>query len=127
MMGIHEAGLSETIDYVLKLFTSSDQQRLVDNIFITGGLAKLPGLKERLLKELMEIRPFQSTFAVKIASDPKLDAWNGARKVANAGNFSSFFMTKEEYFEQGGEFIKENSLSNRYYKTPMEKIDSTTM
>jgi actin-related protein 5 len=125
MMGICEAGLSETIDYVLKLFPAEDQQRLVDNIFITGGIAKLPGLKERLMRELMEIRPFQSSFAVKIAADPSLGCWKGMKKFASSGsNVSSFSISKEEYYEQGGEYIKENALSNRYYKSPLEKNDS---
>lgn len=37
MMGNGEAGIAETIDYVLKFFSAEDQQRLVDNIFLTGG------------------------------------------------------------------------------------------
>ena len=129
MMGIVEAGLAETIDYVLKLFTASEQQQLVDNIFLTGGIAKLPGLKERLNRELMEIRPFQSTFNVKIANDPSLDCWNGARKftTASGNNLTSNSITKEEYFELGGEYIKENCMSNCYSKTPAEKIDPTVV
>lgn len=121
MIGICEAGLAETIDYVLKQFPTNDQQRLVDNIFVTGGVAKLPGLKERLEKELLEMRPFQSTFAVIIANDPSLDAWSGARKFATAGNVNNFSISKKEYFELGGEYIKENCLSNKYFKTP--KVD----
>lgn len=128
MMGIGEAGLAETIDYVLKLFAPSEQQQLVDNIFLTGGIAKLPGLKERLCRELMEIRPFQSTFNVKIAHDPSLDCWNGARKFTTSGNnVNTHSITKEEYFELGGEYIKENCLSNYYYKTPAEKIDASVV
>ena len=45
MVGLSEAGLAETIDYVLKLFSAEDQQKLVNNIFITGGTAKIPGLQ----------------------------------------------------------------------------------
>lgn len=128
MMGIGEAGLSETIDYVLKLFTATEQQQLVDNIFLTGGIAKLPGLKERLLRELMEIRPFKSTFNVKIANDASLDAYNGARKFTTSGNnLNAHSITKEEYYELGGEYIKENCLSNYYYKTPAEKIENTVV
>lgn len=126
MMGIGEAGLAETIDYVLKLFTATEQQQLVDNIFLTGGIAKLPGLKERLCRELMEIRPFQSKFNVKIAKDGSLDAWNGARKFTTSGNnLNAHSITKDEYYELGGEYIKENCFSNCYYQTPAEKIDTT--
>lgn len=124
-MGIGEAGLAETIDYVLKLFNSTEQQQLVDNIFLTGGLAKLPGLKERLCRELMEIRPFQSTFNVKIANDPSLDCWNGAKKFATTGsNISTYSVTKDDYAEMGGEYLKEHSLCNFYYKTPAEKAEN---
>jgi actin-related protein 5 len=129
MIGICEAGLAETVDYVLKLFPADEQQKLVNNIFITGGVAKLPGLKERLEKELLEMRPFESTFSVKIAGDPSLDAWNGARKFATTGNnVNNFSISKEEYFELGGEYLKENCLSNKYFKTPMvPKVDGVPM
>lgn len=43
MIGSSEAGLAETIEYVLKLFTSIEQQQLVDNIFLTGGCAHFTG------------------------------------------------------------------------------------
>lgn len=128
LIGLCEAGLAETIDYVLKLFSSDDQQRLVNNIFITGGPAKLPGLKARLEKELMEIRPFESTFSVKIANDPSLDAWYGAKKFATATNIQNFSISKQEYMEVGGEYVKEHCLSNRYYKTPLApKVDSNVI
>lgn len=129
MIGSCEAGLAETIDYVLKLFPIDEQQKLVDNIFITGGGALLPGLKERLEKELLEMRPFQSTFGVKVANDPSLDAWNGARKFATTGhNVNNFSISKKDYFELGGEYLKENCLSNKYFKTPMiPKVDGTMM
>lgn len=129
MIGVCEAGLAETIDYVLKLFSAEDQQRLVDNIFITGGVAKLSGLKERLEKELLEMRPFQSTFSVKIANDPSLDAWSGAKKFASTGNnVNNFSISRDEYFELGGEYLKENYLSNKYFKTPLApKVEGTPM
>lgn len=128
MIGLCEAGLAETIDYVLKLFSAEDQQRLVNNIFITGGTAKLPGLKERLEKELLEMRPFESTFSVKIANDATLDAYNGAKKFATTGNnIQNYSVNRKEYFELGGEYLKENCLSNRYFKTPAPKIDGTTI
>lgn len=124
MIGVGEAGLAETIDYVLKLFPADDQQRLVDNLFLTGGLSKIPGLIERLNKELLEMRPFQSKFGVRIAKDPSLDAWRGARKFATAGNLQKFQITREDYAEKGGEFVKEYFAGNAYFPTPSEKIET---
>ena len=77
-------------------------------------------------KELMEIRPFQSTFSVKIAKDPSLDAWNGARKfAATANNMQNHQVTREEYSELGGEYVKEYFAGNKYFATPAgEKLDA---
>lgn len=74
----------------------------------------------------MEMRPFQSTFAVKIAKDPSLDAWNGARKFATTGNnLQKYQITKEEYSEMGGEYVKEYFASNKYFATPAgEKLEA---
>lgn len=65
---------------------------------------------------------FQSTFATKLANDPTLDAWNGARKFAStASNLHNFAVTRSDYDEKGGDFIKEYFASNSYF--PCDKID----
>lgn len=43
MIGSSEAGIVETIDYVLKQFSSDEQLLLAQNIFLTGGWANLTG------------------------------------------------------------------------------------
>ena len=59
IIGHEQAGISETVDYILKLFPEDIQQRLVENVFVTGSLAGLPGLKDRLETDLLASRPFQ--------------------------------------------------------------------
>lgn len=118
MMGSSEAGIIETIDYVLKCFTSDEQLKLVENIYVTGGCGRFDGLKERLVRELTEIRPFQTSFNVVIADDPSLDAWTSARAFANSDNFDQFTTTKADFQEYGGEYFKEHFASNRYFPTP---------
>lgn len=66
------------------------------------------------------MRPFESTFQIYCASDPILDAWRGACKWANSPKMSKYAVKKAEYEEYGGEYIKECSISNRYYATPAE-------
>lgn len=43
MMGNLEAGLAETMEYVLKHFSAEDQLLLANNVFLTGGGSQLPG------------------------------------------------------------------------------------
>ncbi|XP_030565244.1 actin-related protein 5 [Drosophila novamexicana] len=120
MIGCTEAGLAELIAFVLKLFTAEQQQRLVDHVYLTGSCAQFRGLKERLAKELLELRPFQSSFAIYESNDPTLSAWLGACLQANSKNFSGSLTTRKLYQEYGGEYFREHSASNLYYPTPKD-------
>ncbi|XP_013179735.1 PREDICTED: actin-related protein 5-like [Papilio xuthus] len=125
MLGNLEAGLAETMEYVFKHFSAEDQLLLANNVFLTGGCSRFPGLKERLERELLEMRPFQSTHKVVMAKDASLDAWYGARDFAGSNEFEKYCITKEEYYEMGAEYLKEHHASNIYYKSPAPIVDNT--
>ncbi|XP_057325666.1 actin-related protein 5 [Microplitis mediator] len=118
MIGLVEAGIPETIDFVLKLYTAQVQSQLVCNVFLTGGTARFPGVLERLNRELQEIRPFKSNFKINIAKNPSLDSWYGARDFGTNENLPEFLVTRQEYEEKGGEYLKQHSASNIYTKSP---------
>ncbi|XP_028041509.1 actin-related protein 5 isoform X1 [Bombyx mandarina] len=125
MLGNLEAGLAETMEYLFKHFTPEEQLLLANNVFITGGSSQFPGLKERLERELLEMRPFKSTHKVVMAKNPSLDAWYGARDFASSNAFENFCITKEDYLEMGGEYLKEHYASNPYFKSPAPIVDTT--
>ncbi|XP_068688119.1 actin-related protein 5-like [Montipora foliosa] len=120
MLGIEQAGIAETVEFILNHFPAELQTALVQNVFVTGGNTKFPNFQVRLERELLAIRPFQSTFKVITAANPALDAWFGARKWARAlsTNLKSVSVTREEYDEKGGEYLKEHFASNLYVPTP---------
>lgn len=118
MIGSGEAGLAETIEFVLRGYPADVQTALVSNVFLTGGCAAFPGLTERLHQELQEMRPFKSTFNVTIADNPTLDAWHGARTFSSSPDLSQYLVTRLEYEEKGGEYLKEHDTSNKYYPSP---------
>nr|CAD7572586.1 unnamed protein product [Timema californicum] len=118
-VGSPEAGLAETIEFVLKGYSVDVQALLVSNIFLTGGCASIPGLVPRLDKELREMRPFESQFHLTLAADPVLDAWHGAQELIASSSLSRCFVTRAEYEEKGGEFFKEHSASNHYFPSPV--------
>lgn len=119
MIGSSECGLAELIDYVFKFFTPDEQLLLAQNVFLTGGCSLLPGLKERIYKELLEMRPFQSSFNINVASKASLDAWLGTRDISRNENLGDILTTKEEYEEIGGGYFKEHITSNHFFSTPM--------
>lgn len=67
---------------------------------------------------MTEIRPFQTLNKIHVASDVSVDAWRGARDFANSSDISKYLITKEDYIEMGGEYLKEHYASNRYFSTP---------
>lgn len=67
MYGLEQGGITATIQYVLGLYDAAAQERLVANVFLTGGPSSLPGLEPRIKRELLAIRPFQSHFSVNMA------------------------------------------------------------
>ena len=88
LVGIDQAGITETTQFVLKHFSPDEQQILINvsltvshsyisyvkdcllsqNVFITGGNTMVLNFKERLEVELLAVRPFQSKFSVSVSS-----------------------------------------------------------
>lgn len=122
MMGSSEAGLSEVIAYVLSLFNSEEQTKLAENVLIIGSLASLPGLKQRLLADLISVRPFQSYCNVEILPNANLAGWYGAKEWSNTDDFKDFLTTKRNYEEFGAEYFKTHKCSNLYCPSPKELI-----
>ena len=128
IIGHDQAGISETIEFILKKFPDSIQQNLVDNIFITGALAGMPGIKARLEKDLKQMRPFKSCFNVSIAKNPSVDAWNGAKKFANIPcNDPKAFISRKKYDEMGPDYLSEHFCSNLFTPTPAEEPSEGTV
>lgn len=119
MIGSSQAGLAETIEYVLKSYPESIAMSIVKNVYLTGGCSLIPGLIERLTKELREMRPFKSEFNIKLTNDPSLDAWRGAKDFASSDSFPQYIISRQEYLDKGGEYLKEHVSSNVYIPSPM--------
>lgn len=71
------------------------------------------------------MRPFKSTHKVVMARNPSLDAWYGARDFAGSNEFENWCISKEDYYEMGGEYLKEHYASNKYFKSPAPIVDNT--
>ncbi|KAL8179386.1 UNVERIFIED_CONTAM: Actin- protein 5 [Gekko kuhli] len=122
LIGEEQAGLAETMQFVLDRYPKEQQQKLVQNVFLTGGNVMYPGMKARIQKELLEMRPFQSSFQVHLASNPVLDTWYGARDWAlEYMNREEGWITRKDYEEKGGEYLKEHSASNIYVPIRLPK------
>ncbi|KAM9342231.1 actin-related protein 5 [Pholidichthys leucotaenia] len=127
LTGEDQMGMMETLQYVLARYTPEQQEALVSNVFLTGGNMKYPGMKERVEKELLAMRPFQSHFKVTVASRPDLDAWYGARDWAlehppgAEGGGGEGWISRQDYEEKGGEYLSEHCASNVFVPMKIAK------
>ncbi|KAM4623260.1 actin-related protein 5 [Discoglossus pictus] len=122
LTGEDQAGLAETMHYILERYPPEVQQELVGNVFLTGGNVMYPGMQGRMERELLQMRPFQSTFQVSLASNPVLDAWHGASNWALQNLESEEgWISRREYEEMGGEYLKEHAASNCFSSIHLPK------
>lgn len=105
IMGIDSAGIVEILNDVFQRHEDT-QFMLANDIFLTGGNIQYPGLIERLESEIRAIRPIDSSFRIRVAKNPELNAWNGASKYArDYYNYKDTWWTKEMYEEEGFEHL----------------------
>ncbi|XP_040902370.1 actin-related protein 5 [Toxotes jaculatrix] len=125
LTGEEQMGLMETLQYVLARYTPEQQEALVSNVFLTGGNMQYPGMKERVERELLAMRPFQSHFKVTMASQLALDAWCGARDWAlehpPGGGAAEGWISRQDYEEKGGEYLSEHCASNAFIPMKLAK------
>lgn len=116
--GLDQAGICEISSDLLRKrldgnFLSGGQSfAMAQNVFITGGLALLPGFKNRIERDFKSFLPLGTKLNVRIAQDPLLDPWHGMCKWANSEDSKTAYVSKEEYEELGPEYIKEHGLGN---------------
>ncbi|KAJ3127496.1 hypothetical protein HK098_006274 [Nowakowskiella sp. JEL0407] len=112
IIGIEQAGVVELVKDLFARVETGVGVSLAKNICITGGLSKLPGIQERIFKDITSIRPYGSIVNVYQAKDPINDAWKGARKWTMLDQVGKYFVTRAEYEEFGGEYLKEHGFGN---------------
>lgn len=114
--GLDLAGIVETCADIITQRVQDPNQRsaLLKDIFLCGGYTLFDGFEDRLKRELIACLPAGSLLGVRRARDPILDAWKGAARWAGDRSNKSTFVTREEYMEKGGEYMKEHNLGNSF-------------
>lgn len=120
MGGLDQAGIVEICETILlKKFGSSRRelsttcQKFANNILLTGGNMRIPGIRERIVREFTEILPVGTRLNVRMAKDCAVDAWRGMAKLSqNQNQYEGTYVTRKDYEEYGPDYIKEHSLGN---------------
>ncbi|EGV60634.1 Nuclear actin-protein involved in chromatin remodeling [Yamadazyma tenuis] len=116
--GLDQAGISEiSQDLFLRRLDGNfkpggQSYNVVQDIFITGGLSRLPNFDTRIVKEFTSFLPVGAPIRVRKARDPTVDPWKGMQLWSSTNECESSYVTKAEYDEYGPEYIKEHGLGN---------------
>lgn len=121
--GLDQAGISELCETILlRKFESKPSKlsqtalNMVNNTWLTGGNSRIPGTRERIVKEFTQFLPVQTQLAVYQSINPSLDAWNGMVKLGNNRElYTKSSISKKDYEEFGPDYIKEHQLGNVNY------------
>lgn len=120
LAGVEQCGIVEALRNSV-----SDRSSIVKEVFMTGGVARTPRLRERICAELRKEFPSEwgddIVAGVQIAEDPMLDAWRGAALFAEQGgeSFDKACISKAEYEEMGNGYLKEHAFGNLFFPTPI--------
>lgn len=106
--GVDQAGIVEIAAGILteRLADSPQRTNVLKDIFLTGGNTLFKGFEERLWQELRAVLPADASLKVRRARDPLLDAWKGAASWSRKPESKTAFVTRAEFLEKGGEYLK---------------------
>lgn len=118
MAGLDQMGITEIASDLFhrrldgRFVEGGQSYSMIQDVFLTGGLVKLPNFELRIRSDLTSILPMGAPLKVRTAQDPELDAWRGMRKWASLEDLRGGYITRKEYDEYGPEYIKEHNLGN---------------
>jgi actin-related protein 5 len=110
--GVDQAGIVEIAGDILTQrlpalgFTNNPTDDFLRDIFLTGGNTLFEGFDERLRRGLTALLPAGAPLTLRRADDAVLDAWRGAAGWAGTEEAKKARVTKEEWAEKGGEYLK---------------------
>jgi len=99
---LEQGGLAEAVLKSVSAMPEELRSLLLANIVLVGGTCKLPGLLERLRKEVRSIAPMNCLVRITMPTDPISCAWEGGSALAGDKNvYATKVVTKKEYMEHG--------------------------
>jgi actin-related protein 5 len=112
--GLDQAGVVEIAAGILteRLGDHPSREEILKDIFLTGGNVAFQGFEERLRTELRAVLPAEAPLRVRTAQDPSLDAWRGAAKWSKQASSKTAFVTRADFMEKGGDYIKVSLFNN---------------
>ncbi|CAN8064393.1 unnamed protein product [Agarophyton chilense] len=104
-IGLHQAGLAETIFQAVEACPEHVRGDLYENIILTGGNCLFPNFRERLEAELRPLVDSIYEVETVVDKDPTLTTFKGGVRAAVDDSSSIQYVSKEMFAELGSDGI----------------------
>ncbi|XP_062148660.1 actin-100-like [Alnus glutinosa] len=105
MVGMESGGVHEIVLRSIRRCDMDIRREMLGNVVLSGGTTVIPGLADRLAKELTLLAP--PGVRVKVVAPPerKYSVWIGGTILASLSTFQQMWITKEDYMESGPSIV----------------------
>ncbi len=101
-VGIEQVGIPEALVHAASRCPESTRRWLYRNVVLVGGCSRLPGMRERVERDLRALAPANYEVRVRLPEDPATYPWEGgAALAADPAMHRKMSVTREEYLERG--------------------------
>ncbi|KAI3889381.1 hypothetical protein MKW92_038199 [Papaver armeniacum] len=104
-IGMESGGIHQIVHKSINKCDMDIRRDMYANVVLSGGNTLIPGLAERLAKELCTLSP--SAVRVRVIAPPerKYSVWIGGSILASLSSFEQMWITKDEYLESGSSIV----------------------
>ncbi|KAH3756072.1 actin, cytoplasmic 2 [Pelomyxa schiedti] len=101
LSGLDAPGIHDACYESLTKCDPGIHEELYNNIVLSGGTCKFPGIAERLRKEMAQLAPANTKVRVIARRESQYLAWIGGSILVSVSSFQQMWINKEEYDESG--------------------------
>ena len=98
-------GIHHLIDNTVQLCDTDLRGLIYGNIILSGGTTMLPGIEQRLKKEIASLAPSRTNVRVTAPAQRKYSVFTGGSVLACTPDFPNLCISKEEFLEWGPNIV----------------------
>ncbi|CAF3596579.1 unnamed protein product, partial [Rotaria sp. Silwood2] len=108
--GQRELGIAQMVyDTIIKCDIDV-RDRLYRRILLSGGTTFIPGLTNRLHKEMIALAPQAAKIRIIAESERQYAVWLGGSILSSLSSFQKMWITKQDYNEFGPSIVHRKSM-----------------
>ncbi|EOY30221.1 hypothetical protein QUC31_020379 [Theobroma cacao] len=104
-VGMESGGLHEILVRSIRRSDMDVRREMFGNVVLSGGTTLMPGLADRLAKEVSSLAPPGVRVRVIAPPERKYSVWIGGSILASLSTFERMWITQEDYMESGSSIV----------------------